>query len=241
MADQAHRSGSKKQFPRYRSTAEDGGDGAVTVLLVTDVRLLREGLAQVLAGAPEVHVVGTAATRAEAVDAVERLVPRVVLLDTSVPHCVEIGSALHASAPAVGIVAFASDPDESEQVTCVEAGITGFVPRDGGAQELIDAVIGVARGNAVCSPKVVARSFRRLASLAQAARVAGTPAHAVSARELEIVGLIDRGLSNKEIAQRLDIGVATVKNHVHHILEKLQVGRRGEAAAFLRDAARRAP
>jgi len=91
------------------------------------------------------------------------------------------------------------------------------------------------RGEAVCSPRVAGALLRRIAALATDGRSDRVPAH-LTKREREIMGLIDEGLSNKEIAKRLRIEVATVKNHVHNILEKLQVHRRGEAAARVRAA-----
>lgn len=213
-----------------RTPVRDG----ISVLLVSDVRLLRDGLVLVLAETSAIRVIGTAATRAEAEEGVAKLRPDVVLLDMSVAHCIETGNAIRAIAP-VSMVAFAAAPDEAIQVACVEAGISGFVPRDAGLRDLIDALTSVVRGEAFCSPQVIGSTFRRLAALSAAGRATESPLQAVSAREKQIIELIDAGLSNKEIAQRLQIGVATVKNHVHNILEKLHVARRGEAAARLRE------
>jgi len=218
-----------------RGFAEALGPEGIPVLLVSDVRLFRDGLALVLAETSKIRVVGSVATRAEAEQAVVDLRPDVLLLDMSVAQCVEIGRAVRVAAPDVGMVAFAAASSEAEQIACVEVGITGFVPRDGGLQDLIDAVMSVSRGEAFCSPQVVASTFRRLAALAAAGRVPDSATRVVSVRERQIIELIDRGLSNKEIAQRLQIGIATVKNHVHNILEKLEVGRRGEVAARLRE------
>jgi len=217
------------------------GRERIAVLLVSDVRLFRDGLALVLAETSAIRVVGSAATHAEAERAVLELRPDVVLLDMSISQCLEIGRAVRAAAPDVGMVAFAATSSDAEQIACVEVGITGFVPRDGGIQDLIDAVVSVNRGEAFCSPQVVASTFRRLASLAAAGRVPENGTRAVSLRERQIIELIDRGLSNKEIAQRLQIGIATVKNHVHNILEKLEVARRGEVGARLRETARIVP
>jgi len=207
----------------------------ITVLLVSDVRLLRDGLSLVLAQSAALRIVGSASTRAETEERLATLRPDVVLLDMSIPRCVEIGIASRAVSPTVGIVAFAVGSDEAEQIACVEAGVTGFVPRDGDVDDLVNAIMSVVRGEAFCSPQVVASTFRRLADLSSAGRTADTAPALVSAREREIVDLIDRGLSNKEIAQRLHIGIATVKNHVHNILDKLHLSRRGEIGARLRE------
>jgi DNA-binding NarL/FixJ family response regulator len=166
----------------------------------------------------------------------------VVLLDMSTVQCVEIARALRTVAPATAIVAFSLDLSDDDQLMCVEAGITGFVSRHGGVRELVDAIQCVARGDAVCAPQGVAAAFRRLVELSEnRATAADDVAQPLSGRELEIMELIDGGLSNKEIARRLSIGVATVKNHVHHILEKLNVSRRGEASARLRQVSARLP
>jgi two-component system, NarL family, nitrate/nitrite response regulator NarL len=216
------------------------GDG-IPVLLVSDVKLLRDGLVLVTAGTSAIRVVGTAATLDEVQDALTTLRPAVLLLDMSIPDGVEIASAVRRAEPTVGIVAFAAASDEEAQLACVEAGITGFVPRDGGLRELVEATVRVVQGEIFCSPQVIGSTFRRLAELSAAGRGIAASAPVVSARERQIVDLIDRGLSNKEIAARLQIGLATVKNHVHNILEKLQVARRGEVAARLRETSRRTP
>lgn len=232
-----------RRRPAVNDVTTKFDDGSsIAVLLVIDAPLLRDGLVHVLAAAPLISVVGTAGTRAEALAALDLLRPSVVLLDMSTAECMEISRALRAEASAVSIVAFSVDLSDDDQLLCVEAGITGFVPRHGGVRELVDAVVGVARGDAVCTPHAVGATFRRLAELAaNRGNVTDGTTLQLSARELQIVGLIDAGLSNKEIAHQLDIGVATVKNHVHHILEKLQVSTRGEAAAHLRQSAARRP
>lgn len=207
----------------------------IKLLLVSDVRLLRDGLSLVLADSSALRVVGYASTQAETAERLATLRPDVLLLDMSIPQCVEIGITSRAAAPTVGIVAFAVASDEAEQLACVEAGITGFVPRDGDVHDLINAILSVVRGEAFCSPQVVASTFRRLADLSSAGRTTDHAPSLVSERERQVVELIDRGLSNKEIAQRLHIGIATVKNHVHNILDKLQLSRRGEIGAHLRE------
>jgi two-component system nitrate/nitrite response regulator NarL len=226
--------------PSRREDFVPYGDG-IPVLLVSDVKLLRDGLMLVTAGTSAIRVVGTAATLGEAEGALKTLRPAVVLLDMSIPDGVEIASGVRRADPVVGIIAFAAASDDDAQLACVEAGITGFVPREGGLRELVEATVKVVHGEIFCSPQVIGSTFRRLAELSAAGRGTAAGAPVVSARERQIVDLIDRGLSNKEIAARLQIGLATVKNHVHNILEKLQVARRGEVAARLRQASRRVP
>ncbi|HEX7241600.1 MAG TPA: response regulator transcription factor, partial [Longimicrobiaceae bacterium] len=123
---------------------------------------------------------------------------------------------------------------ETEDVVlaCAEAGVSGYVSRGASLDDLVGALRSVARGELVCSPHIAGSLFRRVAALSE--RREASPAAVLTPREREILGLIDQGLSNKEISRRLRIELSTVKNHVHNLLEKLQVSRRGAAAACLR-------
>jgi len=118
-------------------------------------------------------------------------------------------------------------------IACAEAGVSGYVTREASLDELTGVVESVARGESPCSPRISALLLRRVAETA-GRRTETDAARRLTRREAEIVGLIDEGLSNKQIAGRLSIELATVKNHVHSILEKLQVERRAEAAARVR-------
>ena len=100
--------------------------------------------------------------------------------------------------------------------------------------EVVDAVLRAARGEVVCSPRTTPSLVRRLATLSPASDAAPCAA-SLTSRELEVVPLIDRGLSHKEIARPVSISLATVKNHVHHVIKKLHAKRRGNAAHRLRD------
>lgn len=112
-------------------------------------------------------------------------------------------------------------------------GVAGFLPRDATLDDLAHTLTKVARGEAVCSSSVAGALLRRISTEAHQRTV--TADH-LTPREREVLVLIEQGLSNKQIAQRLGIEVRTVKNHVHNLLEKLRVQRRGEAAARLRSA-----
>jgi DNA-binding NarL/FixJ family response regulator len=106
--------------------------------------------------------------------------------------------------------------------------------RDGSLDDLVAIVQSVARGETLCSPRVAAILFKQVAVLASERQSRILSVH-LTTREREIVDLIDRGLSNKQISHQLSVEVRTVKTHVHNILEKLQVHRRGEAAAWVRE------
>jgi len=122
------------------------------------------------------------------------------------------------------------------------AGIAGYVRDDAAAEDVVAVLKSAMRDELLCSPRAAATLCHHVAVLSRDGHgglPAESPAPALSKRELEIGELIDRGLSNKQIARQLGIQVTTVKNHVHNIFDKLKVHRRGEAAACLRTALRR--
>jgi DNA-binding NarL/FixJ family response regulator len=203
------------------------------LLVVTDVRLFREGLAQVLDAEEGLRITGTAASRLEALGQLEAAVADIVLVDMAMAESVDTVCAIVARAPDVKVIALAVPEVDQHIIACAEAGAVAYVPRDGSLRDLIDAIHGVVRGEAQSSPRIVGSLLRRLAALA-AERSGGRAGVPLTARELQIVRLLGEGATNKDLANALNIGLATVKNHVHHILAKLHVKRRGEAAASYR-------
>jgi two-component system, NarL family, nitrate/nitrite response regulator NarL len=201
----------------------------IRIALIGDVRLNREGVAALLSRDGRVEVT----TAAALTEGVPEGAPAV---DVIVVHTVEHADpeAIHdvvdgAGAPVVALGA----PDQDEDVIAfAELGILGFVEREAELDELVACIECAARGEASFPPRIATTLLRRVSSVASR-RGAAQPS-SLTARERQIVALIAEGLSNKEIGTRLFIEVATVKNHVHNILEKLQVHRRGEAAARLR-------
>jgi two-component system, NarL family, nitrate/nitrite response regulator NarL len=207
----------------------------IRVLVVSAIRLYREGLAASLARDGRFDVAGTAADADECLDAVRALGPDVVLLDLTIADALAAVRAVAGSD--TRLIALGVREVEADVVDAAEAGVSGYVGRDASLQELVDAVVCTARGESPCPPQITALLIGRIASAARGP--APDLASKLTPREAEIVGLIDEGLSNKQIAGRLSIEPTTVKNHVHNILEKLDVTRRGEAAAALRRAADR--
>jgi DNA-binding NarL/FixJ family response regulator len=214
------------------ASVRQGDDGLVRVLVVSSVRLFQEAFVALLERQRGITVVG-AASATQAMRVVEQLRPDVVLFDAT-RHS-NLGYARDLADPLSGpkVVAFGIAEPDAEVVTLAAAGITGYVRDDAAADDVADVLKGVMRGELLCSPRAAATLCHQVALLSRAARTDGSAA-SLSKREMQIASLIDRGLSNKEIARRLGIQAATVKNHVHNILEKLQVHRRGEAAACLR-------
>jgi two-component system, NarL family, nitrate/nitrite response regulator NarL len=203
------------------------------VLVLGDIRLFREGLELILEARPETDPVGTASRVDEAVSAFHELRPDVVLVDGAMRDAVEAVGAAVAAEPGMRIVVLGIEERETEVIAYAEAGVSGYVMRDADTDTLCRTLETAAAGGALCSPHVAAALLRRVAAL-HAQLPEPKRASRLTIREREIVELMREGLSNKEIAQRLSIEVATVKNHVHNILEKLDIQRRADVGAALR-------
>ena len=204
----------------------------IELLLVTGSRLFCDGLVSGLGATGDCRVVATATDGAEAVRLAQCHAPDVVVIDLVGEPAGDLTRAIHRVARRAKVIALGVTESESTVLPLIEAGMAGYVTVDGTLPDLVETVRRAARGESMCSPRVVAMLLRRISVLA-AEREPDTVA-TLTARELEIVALIEDGLTNKEIAQRLCIQVPTVKNHVHHILEKLDVRRRADAAAKMR-------
>jgi DNA-binding NarL/FixJ family response regulator len=195
--------------------------------------LYREGLAWSLAQRSEVEVAAACAPTSEALTHIVKSGATVVLLDFVTPGALDISKEINRISPGIKVIAFAVSEIDTEMIACAEAGIFGFVTRDGSVDDLVASILSTIRGEVVCSARLAGLLFQRLAVLAGANHESSVQG-VLTRREREIAELLDKGLSNKEIARSLRIAAATVKNHVHNILEKLNVARRGQAAARLR-------
>jgi two-component system nitrate/nitrite response regulator NarL len=214
--------------------AMDNPNARTSLVIVADVRLYREGLRNALSQRDHFVIVGEAGTESVALALIASLRPDVVVLDMASKASLATARAINRTAPGVKIIAFAVEEADRTIFACAEAGIAAWVACEGTIDDLADAIERVKRDELVCSARMAAAMFRRLGSLAKASQGIASDS-ALTGREREIVLLIERGLSNKEIAQRLTIEVATVKNHVHSILGKLNVASRAEAAATRRE------
>lgn len=205
----------------------------VRIFIVGDIRLYRDSLAQVLGRHQGFEVIASVADRHAAYEAIQTLRPDVLLLDMATPGSHEAVGRIREVAPETRVVALGIAELEPDILSCAEAGVSGYVPREGSLESLADAIQAAVRGELRCSPQIAGTMLRRIATLSADRRETADPG-TLTLRETEIVRLIDIGCSNKEIARRLGIEVATVKNHVHNLLEKLHVHRRGQAAARVR-------
>jgi len=216
----------------------------VRVLVVSDVRLVQEGLRTVLAQQHGLDVV-SAVDMLHAKDHSARLRPDVVLFDAARQDCLESVKELVAAAPRAKVVAFGVKEKDEEILALAAAGTAGYVRDSAESKDIARVLEGIMCDELPCSPRAAASLYRCVATLsphnndtADVVNLHHTCPVPLSRRELQIAHLIDRGLTNKEIARQLGIEAATVKNHVHNICEKLSVHRRGEAIARIRAALR---
>jgi two-component system nitrate/nitrite response regulator NarL len=203
------------------------------VYLISDVRLHREGLISMLAQTHQLELVG-AGSSGDFQDRIVASRPEVLLLDIGTCEGLTIPRRARQVLPALRVVAFAVAEIEENVLACAEAGVSSYVAQDGSVEELVTAVLCALRGELVCSPRIAALLFSRMATLSNG-RVAKTPDAFLTRREREIAALVACHLPNKEIARRLRLGPTTVKNHVHNILQKLNVHRRGDIARLRLD------
>jgi two-component system, NarL family, nitrate/nitrite response regulator NarL len=203
----------------------------IRVYLVAATRLYRDGLRDALARS--FHVVGTSADPIGAIAEIAASETDVVLLDGDLPSSLQAVGAVVYAVPRAKVIALAMPELEGRLIELAEAGISGYVSRDGSIEDLVDVVHSVSRGEMLCSPRMAATLLRRVTTLAAEHPV--RPGVRLTDRQLEITALVDEGLTNKEIAQRLCIELPTVKNHLHEIFARLDVSRRAEAAARVRE------
>jgi two-component system, NarL family, nitrate/nitrite response regulator NarL len=210
----------------------------IRLLILADVRLYREGMSQSLASKSGIAVTGAASNLDEAIDQARATSPDVIIVDMATRDSLSAVRALQKHLPAIRVIGFGVEEVEGDILACAEAGFAGYVPCDASLDELVLRVESVCRGELLCPPRIAASLFRQLAapqkmSAPQSYRAASPDAVVLTGRQRDVLALIDAGLSNKEIACRLSIEVSTVKNHVHCVLDKLNVTSRAQAAAHL--------
>lgn len=206
----------------------------IRVFVAADVRFYEEGVAQALRADGRFEVAGTARGAGAALAQLRVLAPPpdVLLLDAAMPDARAAADAVHEQLPAMSVVALAVREVEDDVLAWAEVGVDALIERSASLDSLMTALVRVAAGDSVVSPRMTATLLRRVSTAARTNATA-TAAFSLTQREQEVAGLMARGLSNKEIALDLRIGLSTVKNHVHNILEKLHVRGRTEVAALV--------
>jgi DNA-binding NarL/FixJ family response regulator len=203
-----------------------------SVLLVDDHEIVRLGLMTLINDRPDMEVVGEAGTAAEAVNAVERLRPAVVLMDVRMPgdSGIEATRQITARFPATKVVILTSFADDDVVVRAIKAGAVGYVLKQVGNEELLRAITAVARGEALLDPSVTARLLCRVRETER--KVDEDAFRGLSDRELDVLAELARGKTNAEIGSRLNLSEKTVRNYVSNILEKLHLTNRIELATY---------
>ncbi len=209
------------------------------LLLVDDQVLFREGLSTLLALQPDIEIVGDASNGEEAILAVQRHRPEVILMDLRMPVMDGVTAtrkilSLH---PEIRVIVLTTFEDDEQVFAALQAGATGYLLKASPSGKVIDAIRSAAAGESVLQPSVAAKliaEFNRLSNREE--RTVTQPlAEPLSPREIEVLRLLASGCSNKEIASRLNIAEGTVKNHMTNVLGKLGVLDRTQAALKARE------
>jgi two-component system, NarL family, nitrate/nitrite response regulator NarL len=208
-------------------------EATVRVFVVCGVRLYRDALARLIGRHREISVVGAAEPTDTATLAILAAAPHVVLIDVRTAEGLTFSARLVRRNGEARVLGFGVEESASHVIACAEAGLVGYVPSSASIDELVGALRHVARGGTVCSASMASGLFRHVGRVANSASLLAQGG-VLTQRQRQIAQLLDDGLSNKEIARRLSLGASTVKNHVHNILGRLNVARRGEAAARVR-------
>ncbi|HUG13601.1 MAG TPA: response regulator transcription factor [Thermomicrobiales bacterium] len=204
----------------------------ITVVLADDHVLFRQALRHLLEMESDIRVVAETGDGATAIELVERHHPDVVLLDISMPAMdgIVATAKLRAEFPMIGILILTMFAEDMHIIRAIRAGANGYLLKNTESSRVIDAIRAVARGQSILEPALVSKlllEFRRLADAGAPTNVSG-----LTDRELELLRLVARGLSNKEIASSLELAESTVKNRLSILFEKLDVKDRTQAAIY---------
>jgi NarL family two-component system response regulator LiaR len=202
----------------------------IRVLIADDHAIVRKGLCALLATESGIEVVGEARDGVEAVTLAEDLAPHVVLMDLVMPRMdgLEATRRITDSQPTVRILVLTSFGSDDMVFPAIKSGAAGYILKDSGPQELIQAIEQVHRGESSLHPAIARKLLRELASPSSRDAVADT----LTDREVEVLRLVAAGHTNREIAEGLGISEATVRTHVSHILRKLGLDTRTQAALY---------
>ena len=211
----------------------------IRILLVDDQALFREGLHTLLSVHDDLQVVGEASNGQEAIEAVKKLSPDVVLMDLRMPvlNGVAATRQITESAPKSRVIVLTTFDDDEYVFDGLRAGAVGYLLKDVPSAKLVEAIRATAQGESFLEPSVAAKVLAEFSRMSgpQVADPQQTLVEPLSERELEILGVLATGASNREIANQLYITEGTVKNHVTNILGKLEVRDRTQAALKAKD------
>jgi DNA-binding NarL/FixJ family response regulator len=202
----------------------------ISLLIVDDHTLIRDGLRKILAFHDDIIVVAEAANGEEAYQFALELSPEIVLMDINMPgvNGIEATRRIKSERPTIGIIALTIHDEEEYVFELVKAGVSSYVLKDIDSNSLVETIRAVSRGETVFHPKITSKllgEFKRMANQPKLAEP-------LSRREMEVLVMITRGKSNKEIGEELFISEKTVKNHITNIFRKINVNDRTQAALY---------
>jgi len=208
----------------------------VRVLVVDDHALFRRGIVTVLTNQKNIKVVGEAVNGLEAIEKTEELKPDVIVMDLNMPRCsgLEATQALQTKLPRANILVLTVSENEADLFAAIKFGATGYILKNTEPEELVQAIHHIAQGGVIISPVMATKlliEFRNSDNDTRVKKPAQEEAN-LSPREDEVLRLVARGATNKEIADSLFISENTVKTHLRNIMDKLHLANRSQAAAY---------
>jgi two-component system NarL family response regulator len=209
-------------------------DDCIRVLICDDHALFRRGLVMVLEEEDDIEVVAEAANGAEAVELARALAPDVVLMDVRMPELDGISATrtILEAIPNANVIMLTVSDEEDDLFEAMKAGAAGYLLKEISIDEVGRSVRGVAQGQRLVTPSLATKLITEFAGISRRGTPRGVEAPQLTPRELEVLGHVADGASNREIANRLGISENTVKNHVRNILEKLRLHTRMEAVMY---------
>jgi DNA-binding NarL/FixJ family response regulator len=206
------------------------------ILIADDHPVFRDGVRALLAGVPDIEIVGEAATGAGAIEAARSLEPDVVLMDLHMPECdgIEATRTIMEVAPGTGILVLTMFEDDDSVLAAMRAGARGYLLKGAGPADVVRAVRAVGNGEAIFGAAIAHRLIDYFTAAADLLPVPTFPG--LTDRERDVLELMARGLNNVEIAQQLMLQPKTVRNRVSSIFAKLQVADRAQAIVLAREA-----
>jgi DNA-binding NarL/FixJ family response regulator len=210
-------------------------DGAIRVVLVDDHALFRRGLELVLAEEPDIAIVGQAGDGDDAIRVIRDVTPDVVLMDVRMPRMsgIEAAKVIRDTVPGTKIIMLTVSDDEADLFAAIRAGANGYLLKEVSIDEVAGAVRAVTRGQSLISPSMASKLLVEFNALSQRAdERSRSNAPKLTDRELQVLKLVAKGMSNRDIANELFIAENTVKNHVRNMLEKLGLHSRMEAVIY---------
>jgi NarL family two-component system response regulator LiaR len=203
----------------------------IHVLIADDHAIVRKGICALLATEPDIEVVSEAQDGREAISAAQKFRPEVILMDLVMPEMdgIEATRRIMACQPEARVLVLTSFTGDDKIFPAIRAGALGYLLKDSGPEELVQAIKQVSRGESSLHPSVARRLLRELS---QSTSAQGPAADSLTERELEVLQLVARGWSNREISDHLSISDATVRTHVSSILAKLNLCSRTQAALY---------